>query len=216
MKKEISQQGSRIDKYFKNSEISSLDFISRVRLLLLEYWIGLLEKQECLPRSTSRVPVYLSRIIRLLPGNFKSASQDSNSLLENYILCTPVMPFYSRSLKYIFVFKFKFLIFAPELYTTIFSVCQGTIGECIACDDEFDLAPESAHTILDTSGYISYEALKRGCVTYSRRSASYYNCRHGGEAYLYSRRVLKTHAADSSVGLRTKNVLDKNMAREKL
>ncbi|KAK8947442.1 Rapid alkalinization factor [Platanthera zijinensis] len=67
------------------------------------------------------------------------------------------------------------------------SPCQGTIGECIAGGDEFDLASESARRILDTSGYISYEALKRGSVPCSRRGASYYNCRPGGEAYPYSR-----------------------------
>ncbi|KAK8970543.1 Rapid alkalinization factor [Platanthera guangdongensis] len=65
--------------------------------------------------------------------------------------------------------------------------CQGTIGECIVGDDEFDLASESAHRILHTFGYISYEALKRGCVSCSRRGASYYNYRPGGEAYPYSR-----------------------------
>ncbi|KAK8948437.1 Rapid alkalinization factor [Platanthera zijinensis] len=65
--------------------------------------------------------------------------------------------------------------------------CQGTIGECIAGDDEFDLASESACRILDTSGYISYEALKRGSMSFSRRGASYYNCRPDGEAYPYSR-----------------------------
>ncbi|KAK8969858.1 Rapid alkalinization factor [Platanthera guangdongensis] len=68
-----------------------------------------------------------------------------------------------------------------------FCVLHETIRECIAGGDEFDLASELAHRILDTSGYISYEALKRGSVSCSRRGASYYNYRPGGKAYPYSR-----------------------------
>ncbi|KAG0483467.1 hypothetical protein HPP92_011551 [Vanilla planifolia] len=64
--------------------------------------------------------------------------------------------------------------------------CQGTIAECIA-GEEFDLVSESTRRILATSGYISYDALKRGSVPCSRRGASYYNCRAGGEANPYNR-----------------------------
>ncbi|XP_020596205.1 protein RALF-like 33 [Phalaenopsis equestris] len=66
------------------------------------------------------------------------------------------------------------------------SACQGTIAECIG-GDEFDLASESSRRILATSGYISYDALKRGSVPCDRRGASYYNCRPGAEANPYSR-----------------------------
>ncbi|XP_020589625.1 rapid alkalinization factor-like [Phalaenopsis equestris] len=66
------------------------------------------------------------------------------------------------------------------------SGCRGTIADCIA-GEEFDLSSESSRRILATSSYISYDALKRGSVPCSRRGASYYNCRPGGEANPYSR-----------------------------
>ncbi|KAL0918577.1 hypothetical protein M5K25_010592 [Dendrobium thyrsiflorum] len=66
------------------------------------------------------------------------------------------------------------------------STCQGTIAECIG-GDEFDLATEPSRRILATSGYISYDALKRGSVPCNRAGASYYNCRPGAEANPYHR-----------------------------
>ncbi|KAJ0960155.1 hypothetical protein J5N97_018234 [Dioscorea zingiberensis] len=66
------------------------------------------------------------------------------------------------------------------------SVCQGTIAECLA-GEEFDLGSETSRRILATSGYISYGALRRDSVPCSRRGASYYNCRAGGQANPYSR-----------------------------
>ncbi|KAK8968604.1 Rapid alkalinization factor [Platanthera guangdongensis] len=66
------------------------------------------------------------------------------------------------------------------------SACRGTVGECLG-GEEFDLASESSRRILATTGYISYNSLKRGSVPCSRRGASYYNCRPGGQANPYSR-----------------------------
>ncbi|KAJ0980663.1 hypothetical protein J5N97_008918 [Dioscorea zingiberensis] len=66
------------------------------------------------------------------------------------------------------------------------SACRGTIAECLA-GEEFDLGSETNRRILATSSYISYGALRRDSVPCSRRGASYYNCRAGGQANPYSR-----------------------------
>ncbi|XP_073009562.1 rapid alkalinization factor-like [Typha latifolia] len=66
------------------------------------------------------------------------------------------------------------------------SACRGSIAECLA-GEEFDLSSEVSRRILASSGYISYAALRRDSVPCSRRGASYYNCRPGGQANPYSR-----------------------------
>ncbi|KAJ0035346.1 hypothetical protein Pint_24537 [Pistacia integerrima] len=70
--------------------------------------------------------------------------------------------------------------------------CTGSIGECMTVEDEdfdleFDMDSEINRRILATRRYISYGALRRNTVPCSRRGASYYNCRHGGQANPYSR-----------------------------
>ncbi|XP_020244659.1 LOW QUALITY PROTEIN: rapid alkalinization factor-like [Asparagus officinalis] len=65
--------------------------------------------------------------------------------------------------------------------------CRGTIAECLAGDEEFDLGSESSRRILATRRYISYNALRRDSIPCSRRGASYYNCRPGAQANPYSR-----------------------------
>ncbi|KAJ4722189.1 Rapid alkalinization factor [Melia azedarach] len=72
------------------------------------------------------------------------------------------------------------------------SECRGSIAECMAVDDEdFDLEfamdSEINRRILAGRRYISYGALRRNTVPCSRRGASYYNCRAGGQANPYSR-----------------------------
>ncbi|XP_042413163.1 protein RALF-like 33 [Zingiber officinale] len=66
------------------------------------------------------------------------------------------------------------------------SGCRGTIAECLA-GEEFDLGSEVSRRVLATTNYISYGALRRDTVPCSRRGASYYNCRPGGQANPYSR-----------------------------
>ncbi|GAV74901.1 RALF domain-containing protein [Cephalotus follicularis] len=69
-------------------------------------------------------------------------------------------------------------------------------SECSECsmfgdDEEFDeelaMDTESNRRILAATRYISYGALRRNSVPCSRRGASYYNCRLGGQANPYSR-----------------------------
>ena len=64
---------------------------------------------------------------------------------------------------------------------------DGSIGELLAEDEEFELDSESNRRILATTKYISYGALQRNTVPCSRRGASYYNCKPGAEANPYSR-----------------------------
>ncbi|PWA98902.1 Rapid ALkalinization Factor [Artemisia annua] len=53
---------------------------------------------------------------------------------------------------------------------------------------EFEMDSESSRRILATNRrYISYGALSKNNVPCSRRGASYYNCRSGGQANPYSR-----------------------------
>ncbi|KAM0829698.1 hypothetical protein ACQ4PT_066717 [Festuca glaucescens] len=74
--------------------------------------------------------------------------------------------------------------------------CRGTVGECGADadgdgdGDEGELGSASAEShrrFLQGRGYISYGALRRNQVPCSRRGASYYNCRPGGQANPYRR-----------------------------
>ena len=70
--------------------------------------------------------------------------------------------------------------------------CRGTVAECLAEDSEeegLDLvsSAESHRRALYGGGYISYGALRRDNVPCSRRGASYYNCRPGGQANPYHR-----------------------------
>ncbi|XP_072961586.1 rapid alkalinization factor-like [Typha angustifolia] len=67
------------------------------------------------------------------------------------------------------------------------ATCRGTVGECLGVDSEFDLVSESSRRILASSGYISYDALRRNSVPCSQRGASYYNCQPGASANPYSR-----------------------------
>lgn len=75
------------------------------------------------------------------------------------------------------------------------SACRGSMAECLSeggdldLDDmEFAMDSESHRRILANSRrYISYGALSRNNVPCSRRGASYYNCRSGGQANPYSR-----------------------------
>ncbi|EPS64947.1 rapid alkalinization factor 2, partial [Genlisea aurea] len=68
------------------------------------------------------------------------------------------------------------------------SGCKGTVGECLAGGDEFELLrSESERRILFARRYISYGALQRDAVPCSRRGASYYNCRPGAQANPYVR-----------------------------
>ncbi|KAM0070441.1 putative rapid ALkalinization Factor [Helianthus debilis subsp. tardiflorus] len=73
--------------------------------------------------------------------------------------------------------------------------CRGSTAECLAegadlefDDDEFAMDSESNRRILATRRrYISYGALSKNNVPCSRRGASYYNCRSGGQANPYTR-----------------------------
>ncbi|KAK1430803.1 hypothetical protein QVD17_13823 [Tagetes erecta] len=81
------------------------------------------------------------------------------------------------------------------LPTTASTGCRGSITECLAeggdldIDDmELSMDSESNRRILATARrYISYGALSKNNVPCSRRGASYYNCRSGGQANPYSR-----------------------------
>jgi hypothetical protein len=68
------------------------------------------------------------------------------------------------------------------------------VAECLAEASEseeegLDLvsSAESHRRALYGGGYISYGALRRDNVPCSRRGASYYNCRPGGQANPYHR-----------------------------
>lgn len=69
--------------------------------------------------------------------------------------------------------------------------CRGSVGECLIGDVdeelEMQMDSESNRRILAQRRYISYGALRRNTVPCSRRGASYYNCRPGGQANPYSR-----------------------------
>ncbi|GKB96034.1 rapid alkalinization factor [Tanacetum coccineum] len=66
------------------------------------------------------------------------------------------------------------------------SPSTSTIGDLD--EMEFEMDSESSRRILATNRrYISYGALSKNNVPCSRRGASYYNCRSGGQANPYSR-----------------------------
>ncbi|CAN4111101.1 unnamed protein product [Withania somnifera] len=65
--------------------------------------------------------------------------------------------------------------------------CKGSIAECMAEEEEFELDTESNRRILATKKYISYGALQKNSVPCSRRGASYYNCKPGAQANPYTR-----------------------------
>lgn len=83
----------------------------------------------------------------------------------------------------------------PTTTSTAGSGCRGSMAECLAeggdldfDDMEFAMDSESHRRILaNNRRYISYGALSRNNVPCSRRGASYYNCRSGGQANPYSR-----------------------------
>lgn len=83
----------------------------------------------------------------------------------------------------------------PTSNSTVGSACRGSMAECLAeggdldIDDmEFSMDSESHRRILQNNRrYISYGALSRNNVPCSRRGASYYNCRSGGQANPYTR-----------------------------
>ncbi|PON52083.1 Rapid ALkalinization Factor [Trema orientale] len=65
--------------------------------------------------------------------------------------------------------------------------CDGSIADCLAEEEEWELDSESNRRILATQKYISYGALQRNTVPCSRRGASYYNCQPGAQSNPYSR-----------------------------
>ncbi|XP_073286289.1 rapid alkalinization factor-like [Primulina huaijiensis] len=65
--------------------------------------------------------------------------------------------------------------------------CRGSIAECMAEGEEFEMDSEVNRRILATTKYISYAALQANSVPCSRRGASYYNCRPGAQANPYTR-----------------------------
>ncbi|XP_038716915.1 rapid alkalinization factor-like [Tripterygium wilfordii] len=71
--------------------------------------------------------------------------------------------------------------------TTTKPICKGSIAECLAGEEEFELDSEINRRILATSNYISYGALQRNTIPCSRRGASYYNCQSGAQANPYNR-----------------------------
>ncbi|KAI3690467.1 hypothetical protein L2E82_48494 [Cichorium intybus] len=83
----------------------------------------------------------------------------------------------------------------PTTTSTVTTGCRGSMAECLAegadleIDDmELAMDSETNRRILATARrYISYGALSRNNVPCSRRGASYYNCRSGGQANPYSR-----------------------------
>ncbi|GAB2277456.1 hypothetical protein Dimus_012162 [Dionaea muscipula] len=69
-----------------------------------------------------------------------------------------------------------------------FSTCRdGSIADCLADEEEFELDSEINRRILATSRYISYGSLDKNRIPCSRRGASYYNCRIGASANPYTR-----------------------------
>lgn len=76
--------------------------------------------------------------------------------------------------------------------STVGSRCRGSMAECLAegADLEIDdmMDSETNRRILATNNrYISYGSLSKNNVPCSRRGASYYNCRSGGQANPYTR-----------------------------
>ncbi|KAK2990608.1 hypothetical protein RJ640_019888 [Escallonia rubra] len=67
------------------------------------------------------------------------------------------------------------------------ATCTGSIAECMAAGDEFDMDSEINRRILATTKYISYGALQRNNIPCSQRGASYYNCKPGAQANPYTR-----------------------------
>ncbi|OIW13361.1 hypothetical protein TanjilG_02881 [Lupinus angustifolius] len=66
--------------------------------------------------------------------------------------------------------------------TTISTTCQDSIEECIADGDS-----KSHRRILETSQYISYNALQPNTVPCSQRGSSYYNCKPEASVNPYTR-----------------------------
>ncbi|KAJ4968374.1 hypothetical protein NE237_015075 [Protea cynaroides] len=67
------------------------------------------------------------------------------------------------------------------------STCDGLIGECES-GNEFEMDTEINRRFLaDGDRYISYGAMRRDSIPCSKRGASYYNCKGGGEANPYTR-----------------------------
>nr|KYP53712.1 hypothetical protein KK1_024286 [Cajanus cajan] len=54
-------------------------------------------------------------------------------------------------------------------------------------EEEFGLDSEVNRRMLDTTKYLSYDAMKRDSVPCSLRGASYYQCQPGAEANPYDR-----------------------------
>ncbi|KAI3703651.1 hypothetical protein L1987_73843 [Smallanthus sonchifolius] len=83
----------------------------------------------------------------------------------------------------------------PAKTSTVGAGCRGSMAECLAEGGdldfdamEFSMDSETNRRILATTNrYISYGALSKNNVPCSRRGASYYNCRSGGQANPYSR-----------------------------
>lgn len=87
------------------------------------------------------------------------------------------------------------LIFFSSLFTSLPLLAHSLPSNTHKLDlnldgssDEFNLSyAEFNRRVLATSGYISYQALRRGSVPCNYRGASYYNCRPGANANPYSR-----------------------------
>jgi hypothetical protein len=66
--------------------------------------------------------------------------------------------------------------------------CRGTVAECLALEEGLGSADAEGHRrSLYGRRYIGYDALRKDNVPCSRRGASYYNCRPGGQANPYRR-----------------------------
>ncbi|XP_004229189.1 rapid alkalinization factor [Solanum lycopersicum] len=80
--------------------------------------------------------------------------------------------------------------FPMTLSSSSSPICDGSIGDCLAEEDEneFGMESESSRRMLAyRRRYISYGALSSNRVPCSRRGASYYNCRPGAQANPYQR-----------------------------
>ncbi|XP_049388309.1 rapid alkalinization factor-like [Solanum stenotomum] len=78
----------------------------------------------------------------------------------------------------------------PMALSSSSPICDGSIGDCLAeeDEDEFGMESESSRRMLAyRRRYISYGALSSNRVPCSRRGASYYNCRPGAQANPYQR-----------------------------
>ncbi|RWR95297.1 Rapid ALkalinization Factor [Cinnamomum micranthum f. kanehirae] len=92
------------------------------------------------------------------------------------------------------IFLLSFLISSTTVYAGDHQLgwipsrptCRGSIAECQP-QEEFAMDSEINRRMLDTSDYISYEALKRDSVPCSQAGASYYNCQAGAQANPYNR-----------------------------